>query len=34
VRRPSKAFDDGKEVLVTVIKAMDQEKIIAFDVKN
>jgi len=29
-----KAFDDGKEVLVTVIKAMDQEKIIAFDVKN
>jgi len=29
-----KAFEDGKEILVTVMKAMDQEKIIAFDVKN
>jgi len=28
------AFNDGKEILVTVMKAMDQEKIIAFQVKG
>ena len=28
------AFNDGKEVTVTVMKAMDQEKIIAFNAKG